>query len=346
MGTSHCYEIGGDYPPAPAYPQGFLGADFAWDDARGAWRIVHIVKGDTWDPARTSPFNSPGINVEPGDFLLAVDGVPLDLEMTPDRILVNKAGVEIVVLVEDEDGGRREVTVRPLSGDMPARLQEWVARSTAMVHEKTGGRVGYIYVSDMGPSGYAEFHRAFMVEAERDALIVDVRNNSGGHVSQMLLEKLSKKRLGYDLARWGKWSPIPRKSILGPIVALTDEFSGSDGDIFSHTFKMMGLGLLIGKRTWGGIVGLNPTHPLVDGTVTTQPEFYNWFYDVGYELENRGAEPDIVVEMRPQDYARGLDPQLERAIGEITRLLREHPPVVPDFAGQPGRRPGPLPKRR
>lgn len=240
---------------------------------------------------------------------------------------------------------RRELYVKPLTYELPARLQDWIDSNRKLVHEKTNGQAGYVYVSDMSPNGFAEFHRLFQVEIQYPALIVDVRNNSGGHISQLLLEKLTKKRLGYDLPRYGELRPIPSDSRLGPIVALTDEFSGSDGDIFSHTYKMLDIGLLIGKRTWGGIVGLNPTHPLVDGSITTQPEFFNWFLDVRYDLENRGAEPHIIVEKSPQDYAQGKDPQLERAIEEINRQLEAQPAVVPEFGLRPTRRPGGLPPR-
>jgi tricorn protease len=173
-----------------------------------------------------------------------------------------------------------------------------------------------------------------------------VRNNSGGHVSPLILEKLGRPRFGFSIPRYGTPEPHPPNSMRGPIVALTDEFAGSDGDVFSHTFKMMDLGPLIGKRTWGGIVGLNPTHPLVDGTITTQPEFFNWFYDVGWDLENRGAEPDIEVEYRPQDFAAGVDPQLARAIHEVIALLENSPPPRPDFGPYPSRALPKLPERK
>ena len=166
---------------------------------------------------------------------------------------------------------------------------------------------------------------------------MDVRFNGGGNVSQLLLEKLARRRLGYDKPRYGEVWPYPFHSVLGPLVALTNEHAGSDGDIFCHAFKMMGLGPLIGKRTWGGVIGIWPRHSLVDGTYTTQPEFSSWFEDVGWGVENYGSDPDIEVEIKPQDYAKGRDPQLARAIEEILALMAENPPHVPDFGPGPSR---------
>jgi len=188
----------------------------------------------------------------------------------------------------------------------------------------------------MGPLGYAEFHRYYAVESQKDALIVDVRFNGGGHVSQLILEKLARKHVGYDSARWSdeKFS-YPAHAVLGPIVAITNEFASSDGDIFSHVFKMMNLGKLIGRRTWGGVVAISPRHRLIDGGVSTQPEFSYWFKDVGYGVENYGTDPDIFVDISPQDYKAGKDTQLDKAIEEISKDLKEQKPAIPDFGPEP-----------
>ncbi|HRW06553.1 MAG TPA: S41 family peptidase [Caldilineaceae bacterium] len=239
----------------------------------------------------------------------------------------------------------RSVMVRTIDSEEKAYYRAWVNRNRRQVHEATGGRVGYVHIPDMGASGYAEFHRSYLAEVDRDALIVDVRYNGGGHVSQLILEKLARRRLGYDFSRWGGLDPYPADSVAGPIVALTNEHAGSDGDIFCHSFKMMKLGLVIGKRTWGGVVGISPRHALVDGTVTTQPEFSFWFADVGWSIENYGAEPDIDVDIRPQDYRAGADPQLARAIAEVMAQLVAQPTVMPDLATRPSRALPKLPPR-
>jgi tricorn protease len=188
----------------------------------------------------------------------------------------------------------------------------------------------------MGPVGYAEFHRSFLAEVDREGLLIDVRFNGGGHVSALLLEKLARRRTGYSQSRWfGVW-PYPDDSAAGPMVALTNEYAGSDGDIFSHNFKAMKLGPLLGKRTWGGVIGIWPRHTLVDGGITTQPEFSFWFRDIGWKVENYGVDPDIEVEFRPQDYAAGEDPQLRRGVEELVRILNGAPAKL-EFDPRPSR---------
>lgn len=237
------------------------------------------------------------------------------------------------------------VVTRTLSGEIPARYRQWVNDNRRRVHQASGGRIGYVHIPDMGATGYAEFHRGYLAEVDRDGLIVDVRYNGGGHVSQLILEKLARRRIGYDLSRWGGLIPYPMESIAGPLVALTNEHAGSDGDIFCHSFKLMGLGPLVGKRTWGGVIGIAPTHALVDGTVTTQPEYSFWFEDVGWNVENYGTEPDIEMDNRPQDHVSGVDAQLERAIAEAMRLLEENPIRRPPLDERPSRALPKLPPR-
>ncbi len=345
LGTSHCYEMGGDYDYPEPVITGKLCADYRFDSEANKWFFKHIVRGDSWSPEYDSPLNQPGLNIKPGDYLTAVNGRELSREFPPGKALAGCAGVRVLLTVEDRDGNRRDLTVNPISDETSARLREWINAKTGYVHEKTRGKVGYIYVQDMGPHGYAQFHRSFLAESRYEALIVDVRNNGGGHVSSLLLEKLMRKRYAYDLPRYGGWNPLAPDSIVGPVTALCDEYSGSDGDIFSHAFKMLKLGTLIGRRTWGGVVGINPSHALVDGTVTTQPEFFIWFGDKGWGIENYGAEPDIEVDYRPQDYAAGADPQLDRAIEEIMKQIAEKPPVIPEFGTPPDRKAPPLPPR-
>lgn len=188
----------------------------------------------------------------------------------------------------------------------------------------------------MGPWGYAEFHRSFLTELLHDGLVIDVRYNRGGHVSVLLLEKLARRRLGYTKSRWFEIEPEPYDTAAGPMVAVTNQYAGSDGDIFSHSFKRLKLGPLIGKRTWGGVIGIWPRHLLADGGLTTQPEFAWWFDDAGWGVENRGAEPDIEVEYAPQDYLAGRDPQLERALAELIKLLPDRP-ATPPLGDRPSR---------
>ena len=345
LGTSHAYEMGGEYRSGPHYRQGFLGADFEWDVAGGC-RIRHVVKGDPWEPSATSPLNEPGVDVRCGDTIVALNGQPLPAGAAPETLLVNQAEQRVALTLRRGTDAPRTVHVRALADERPARYRDWVAGNRVKVHAATDGRVGYIHIPDMGPDGYAWFHRGYLVEWDRDALIVDVRVNGGGHVSSLLLEKLARRRLGYDFPRWMSPEPYPSESPTGPMVALTNELAGSDGDMFSHAFKMMKLGPLVGKRTWGGVVGIWPRHALVDGTVTTQPEFSHSFDDVGWKLENYGTDPDIDVDNRPQDYARGADPQLERSIAVALELLEKHPPHRPKEPTHPLLRPAGLAGRK
>ncbi len=283
--------------------------------------------------------------MKPGDAILAVNGVPVGAERSVAEVLVQQADVEVVLTVKRGEEKPRQVTVKTLGSESPLRYRAWVEGNRRAVHEATAGKVGYLHIPDMGPAGYAEFHRGFLPEADRDALIVDVRHNRGGHVSQLLLEKLARRRVGYDQPRHQQPVPYPEDSPAGPLVALTDEMAGSDGDIFSHCFKLMKLGPLVGKRTWGGVIGIEPRYTLVDGGLTTQPEFAFWFADVGWAVENYGTDPDIEVDIAPQDWAAGKDPQLERGIAEALAELARRPPVRPAFGPRPSRRHPTLPPR-
>jgi tricorn protease len=242
----------------------------------------------------------------------------------------------VELTVGDRRGRRpRTVVVTTLGDERPARYREWVTANRDRVHEATGGRVGYVHVPDMSAEGYAEFHRTYLAEVERDGLVVDVRYNGGGHVSQLILEKLARRRIGYDVARWQPPEPYPADSPAGPIVAITNENAGSDGDIFTHCFKLLGLGPVVGKRTWGGVIGINPKHMLVDQSLTTQPEYSFWFTDVGWGVENYGAEPTHDVDIRPQDHAAGRDPQLDKALQLVQQALRRRRPPRPEAHPRP-----------
>ena len=349
LGTSHAYERGGEYRWGPHYVQGFLGADWTFDSGAGGYRVARLVRGDPWDPDARSPLLGPGVDVRPGDLLLAINGQRLGADVSPGQRLVNQAGNEVVLtLRRDGEDRPRTVTVKAVGDETPARYREWVESKRRVVHEASAGRVGYIHIPDMMPPGFAEFHRSFLVEYDRDGLIVDVRGNRGGNVSGLLLQKLARRRIGYSFTRWGAPRPYPHESPSGPLVALTNENAGSDGDIFSHAFKLMGLGPLVGKRTWGGVIGIRPRHRLADGTITTQPEFSHFFDDVGWRLENYGTDPDIEVDNAPHDYREGRDPQLERAIAVALDLLRQHPPHRPRPTDRPrlaAPRLGPRPQR-
>jgi tricorn protease len=334
LGTSHAYEIGGDHRRPPQYRRGFLGADLVWNADAGGYEIAKIYRGDSWNRDIDSPLAEPGLAIVQGDIVFAIGGRALDAAVTPDQLLVNAAGHDVALTVGGRKKEKRRVIVRALRDERMLRYRAWVDANRAFVHERTQGRVGYVHIPDMGPWGFAEFHRGYLSEFNRDALIVDVRYNRGGHVSPLLLEKLARRRVGWDVARYGPPTPYPPESVGGPIVALTNQFAGSDGDIFSHVFKLYKLGPLVGKRTWGGVIGINPYHRLVDGTITTQPEFSFWFVDVGWRVENYGTDPDYDVDIAPQDDRAGFDPQMQKAL-ELIDAARASANGKPHFDARP-----------
>jgi len=329
LGTSHAYEQGGAYRKSPQYRQGFLGVDWDVDAATGTYRIARIIDGDVWSPRDSSPLARPGLDVQAGDTVVAVNGIAVDRLRSPAALLVNQAEQEVEIGVRRADSPVRTMRVRPLASEQLARYREWTNANRALVHERSDGRVGYLHVPDMQAWGFAEFHRGLLTEFDHEALVVDVRFNRGGHVSGLLLQRLARRRLGYGFARWGQPEPYPDEAPRGPLVMLTNEAAGSDGDIVSHAFKQLGLGTLIGRRTWGGVVGIWPRHPLSDGTVTTQPEFAFAFDNVGWGVENYGTDPDIEVENKPQDYVKGVDQQLDRGIEEALAALEKTPAHAP-----------------
>ncbi len=335
LGTSHTYEMGGEYRPHPVYRQGYLGVDWRLNDATGAYRIERFVRGDPWDPETTSPLLGPGLQLQRGDEVVAINGQRLSATRGPQHLLVNQSMQEVTMLIRSAASGEtRHITVKALDDEFAGRYRDWVNDNRSHVRTATAGRVGYIHIPNMSSTGFAEFHRAYLAEYDHEALIIDVRWNSGGYVSWLLLEKLARRRLGYDFPRWGPPTPYPVESPRGPMVAIVNESTGSDGDIFSHAFRLLGLGPVIGTRTWGGVIGYNAYIQLVDGTLTTQPEYPTWFPDVGWGLENHGAEPTIPVEYRPQDYAQGRDPQLERAIEvALGQIAAATPLAMPEQRG-------------
>lgn len=344
LGTSHAYEMGGDYRKPPPMALGHLAAELRLADDDASYAIERVVNGDPWDAAADSPLNAIGVQAQIGERIVAVNGQPVSRERPPQALLVHQARAKVeLTLAAAASSATRQVLVTTLADEAPARYREWVEHNRRFVHERSEGRVGYLHLPDMMSAGFAEFHRYFGAECDRDALIVDVRYNRGGHVSQLLLEKVARRRIGYDLTRWGQPEPYPMESPAGAVVALTNEHAGSDGDIFSHCFKLMKIGPLLGTRTWGGVIGINPRHKLVDGSETTQPEYSFWFTDVGFAVENYGTDPEIEVDNAPEDALAGRDRQLEKTL-EVA-LERANAAVKPAFGERPVLRRDALPAR-
>ncbi|MFF4130961.1 S41 family peptidase [Streptomyces mirabilis] len=335
LGTSHAYVTprggwgGGDRA------QGLLGADISRHED-GSWRIDRIIPSETSDPHARAPLAAPGVAVRAGDAIVAVAGQPVDPVAGPGPLLVGTAGKPVELTVSPSGGGDpRHAVVVPLADEEPLRYHAWVADRRAYVHEKSGGRLGYLHVPDMQAPGWAQIHRDLRVEVAREGLVVDVRENRGGHTSQLVVEKLARRIVGWDLPRGMRPYSYPEDAPRGPVVAVANEFSGSDGDIVNAAIKALGIGPVVGTRTWGGVVGIDSRYRLVDGTLVTQPKYAFWLDGYGWGVENHGVDPDVEVVQTPQDHAAGRDAQLDEAIRIALAALAENPakaaPTLPEL---------------
>ncbi len=317
--TSHSYETGGDFLSSDAIPIGHLGADF---ELRGKkYYIKKIYHGDLSNENEKSPLLLGGFME--GDQIVSINGEsPGPDGKTIDEILLNLPSEIIRIDVKTQDKKAFSNYVKTIPDDRYLRYRSWVEENRKMVHEKTGGEVGYVHIPNMMLDGLAEFYRLYTREFKKFGLIVDVRFNGGGNVSQLVLEKLMRERIALTHPRRGQDSPYPSYSVEGPMIALTNENAGSDGDIFSHSFKLLSLGPLIGTRTWGGVIGISPERRLADGTQVTQPRFGMKFRDVGFGVENYGTDPTYEVEIKPEDWHSGKDPQMDLALSKIMEMIK------------------------
>ncbi len=346
LGSSHAYEMPPEQKVDDAMRQGRLGADLAPGGA-GGWVVEAVVASETSVPAASSPLAAPGARVGPGDRIVAIDGRPVDPVRGPGPLLVGAPDRPVEVTIEPGGGGdRRSVVIVPVADELPLRYQAWVADRRAAVHAATGDRVGYLHVPDMQALGWAQLHRDLRVEMAREALVVDFRDNGGGHLSQLVLEKLSRVITGWATVRHQAPTSYPEDAPRGPMVAIANQFAGSDGDIGTNGFKRRRLGQVVGTRTWGGVIGIDGAYKLVDGTTVTQPRYSFWFDEAGWGVENYGVDPDVEVPIAPQDWAAGRDPQLDTAIRIVLEALAHQPALTPpDPSTRPSRRPPPLAPR-
>jgi tricorn protease len=335
LATSHTYVWGGDNPRRMSGSNiGLLGADLVREGA--AWRVERIYRGDPADGVR-SPLDIHGVDVAEGDYLLAINNQPFDPALPYTTSLLGLAGKPVLLTVSDTADGAdpRQVVVTPMGTEWQLRYADWVRENREYVAAQTDGKIGYLHIPDMGGWGLIQFDRWFFPQLDKEGLVVDVRWNGGGFVSQMILERLRREVLHFDRSRGGGVWTYPYKSLNGPWVVLTNEHAGSDGDIFPASVQLEGLAPVIGMRSWGGVVGIRGDKQLTDGGGLTQPEYAFWLPGQGWALENRGVIPDIEVQNLPQELGRGEDAQLDRAIEEVLRLHEEEPPKVPEFGPAP-----------
>jgi tricorn protease len=332
LNCSHLYLGAGDFEVPARTPVGLAGARFDIDERAGRYRIARIYRGHNEETQYRSPLTEVGVDARVGDYVLAIDGVELSARDNIYQRLRNKTGpVTLTLGAQASSAGSRRVTYLPITSEANLIYLDWVLTNLDKVSQATGGRVGYLHIPDMGAPGIAEFIKWFYPQIRKDGLIVDVRSNGGGNVSQQIIERLRRRLLGTNFGSTRDDWPgtYPGVVFTGPMVCLLNETSASDGDIFPYMFRQAGLGPLIGKRSWGGVVGISGRGPLIDGGEVSVPQSALASPDGQYVIEGHGVDPDIVVENDPVSVAAGHDPQLERGIAEVMKLMEAKPARLP-----------------
>ena len=322
VASGHCYVTPGDYPKPERIPMGLLGATFS--KVADGFRIDKILEGATYRPELRSPLTEPGLGVKEGDVITAIDGISLKDVDNIYKLLIGKADV----LTELSVGGRK-VVVKPIADEGPLYHYAWVLKNIRTVEKLSGGRVGYIYIPDMGPEGLSEWARYYYPQLDKEALIIDDRANGGGNISPMIIERLQRKAYRLTMRRGSSMvGTIPEGTHTGPKVLLINKYSASDGDLFPWSFKANKLGTVIGTRTWGGIVGISGPLPYVDGTDVRVPFFTNYDAATGqWIVENYGVDPDILLDNDPVKEFAGTDQQLEKAVQVALEQLKDRKPL-------------------
>jgi tricorn protease len=319
----------GDLPAADhAVPGGLLGADYTVENGR--YRFAKVYGGLNWTPQLRAPLTEPGVNVKAGEYLLAVNGRDVRPAANLYSFFENTAGkiVEISVGPNADGSGSRTVQVVPIPSEQALRNRAWVEGNLRKVDKATDGRVAYVYVPNTAEPGHTYFKRYFYPQAHKDAVIVDERFNGGGQVADYYIDILRRPLISYWAMRYGADLKTPTASIPGPKVMIIDETAGSGGDLLPWMFRKLKLGPIVGKRTWGGLVGILGFPDFIDGGGITAPNLAIWTED-GWIVENEGVPPDIEVEQTPADVIAGRDPQLEKAIAVALDELKKHPPATP-----------------
>jgi tricorn protease len=346
LNNGHTYVSGGERPELHRVDLGLLGAEFSRDPGLRTYRIDHILPGENWDEETRSPLTAIGLNVKEGDYLLAINGVPVASLPNMYDALIDKAGKQVTLRINSKptDDGARDITVVPTANEAPLYYLAWVQKNIDYVSKKTDGQVGYLHIPDMGQAGLDEFTKLYFPQIHKKALIVDVRGNGGGFVSPLVIERLRRELVMVEMSRNGGPRTNPPETFIGPMDALVNEFSASDGDIFPYRFKTLGLGKVIGKRSWGGVIGIRNSLPLTDGGQLFKPEFAPYAKDgSGWVIESHGVDPDIVVDNDPTKEFHGEDQQLDKAIEVILDELKTKSYTLPPIPPFPNRNPAASP---
>lgn len=340
LSCSHTYAGGGDLARIPSSGVGLFGCDFTVDKANNRLRITNILKGENWDVALRSPLTEPDNGVKEGEYLLAIDGKEVTAGIDPYSLTENTVGKLVTLKVNDKPTmtGARDVVIKPLAAEDKLRYYDWVERNRAYVDSASGGKIGYIHVPDMDGEGLVRFLKMFYHQSRREGLIIDDRWNGGGFVSQLILDRLRVPFGGVAVSRCFEPGPAPDNAITAHLLALQNEFSVSDGDNFPHFFQLYKLGKTMGKRTWGGIVGIRGYRQLSDGGYITAPEFTELNPEGKWVVEGVGVVPDIEVDNPPDRLARGYDDQLIQGVQYLLKKIKDEPRPLPPYPGPPAER--------
>ena len=329
LNCGHAYVNTGEMDRPKRIKTGLLGAEVSRDKS-GFFRLEKILPGESWSPSLRSPLTEPGIEAQVGDFIVAIDGVPTNTVNDLFALLVGKADVptELSLNSKAQLNGARKVVIRPLEEEHSLYHYQWVKNNIAKVDKASGGKIGYIYIPDMGVEGLNEFAKYFYPQLDKEGLIIDDRANGGGNVSPMILERLAREPYRMTMRRGSTHNgTVPDAVLVGPKVCLINKYSASDGDLFPWGFRALKLGKLIGTRTWGGIVGITASLPFIDGTDVRVPFFTSYDMNGNWMVENEGVEPDILIDNDPVKEWNGEDEQLNRAIEEVMKELKNRKPL-------------------
>jgi len=326
LSVGHLYIGGGDTPDVRRVPGGLLGADFAVENGR--YRFARVFSGENWNPNLRAPLTQPGAGVQAGEYLLAVNGRELPASDNVHARLENTAGKSVVLKVgPNPDGsGARDVTVVPVASESNLRYLAWIEGNRRKVDTMTGGKLAYVHLPDTGGGGFTSFNRYYYAQLDRQGAVIDERFNGGGSAADYIVDALKKPVLSYWAAREGMDATTPAGVLQGPKVMIVNEFAGSGGDLMPWMFRRMKVGPLVGKRTWGGLVGIGGYPALVDGGSVTAPHFAFYSPESQWEVENHGVAPDIEVDLDPAEWRKGRDTQLEKAVELAMAELTKNPP--------------------
>jgi tricorn protease len=331
LSVGHAYIAGGDTGAPPRPKSGLPGLVLQFEPASGRYRIAEILAGENDDEVYRSPATAVGVQLAAGDYLLAIDGIDLQPEVDPYRLLRGKFGRTLQLLVHQQPqrDGARTVLLQPIASEEKLFYRAWVERNRARVLEQSAGKLGYLHLPDMGQDGIREFIKHYYAQRDKLGLVLDDRHNGGGNVSQMILNRLQRELLMCTFGRTTGYRPYPQALFHGHLICLLNETSASDGDIFPAMFRRAGLGKLVGKRSWGGIIGITNRGMLMDGGTVSVPEFGNTEPGPAWTIEGRGGEPDVVVDNDVAALLAGRDPQLDTAIALLLEQIRQQPPQFP-----------------